>query len=178
MTMLTGSAVLGLLLAAAITACSGHESPPDKTSAAAEDELRLLVIGDSIPMNSPQDCPQCEGFVEQYAKAAQAALGAKVTVTNLAEHTNLTLPRLLKELPELSDDLAKADLLVVGAAHNSFELNADAPCDAPLIGDHPDWSAVTPHVGSAPRPASQTTSTSCSRKWQRCARDNRPCSVP
>jgi lysophospholipase L1-like esterase len=149
MTTRLASAVLALLLAAGVAACGDDGTPSDATasSAPADDKLRLVVIGDSIPMNSPQDCPGCDGFVQQYAKAAQAALGARVTVTNLAEHTNLTLPGLLEQLPELSDDLADADLLLVGIAHNSFELNADEPCGAPLINDNPDWSAVTPACG-------------------------------
>ncbi len=143
-----GLAMLSLLLAAAIAACGDSETPVDATaSSAPAEDVRLVVIGDSIAMNSPQDCPGCSGFVQQYADAAQTALGATVTVSNLAEHTNLTLPALLEGLPELSDDLAAADVILVGIAHNSFELNADEPCGAPLIDDNPDWSAVTPACG-------------------------------
>ena len=32
--------------------------------------------GDSIPYNSPDDCPGCTGFVDQYAKAVQKATGS------------------------------------------------------------------------------------------------------
>ena len=154
MTMRIGPALLALLLAPGLAACGGDGARSEETapsssetiepSSPADDELRLVVIGDSIPMNSPQDCDGCEGFVQQYADAAEAALGAPVTVTNLAEHNNLTLPALLDELPALSEDLAAADLILVGIAHNSFELNADEPCGAPLIEGNPDWSAVTP----------------------------------
>jgi hypothetical protein len=33
--------------------------------------LYLVAIGDSIPNNSPQDCPGCTGFVDRYAKAVE-----------------------------------------------------------------------------------------------------------
>jgi lysophospholipase L1-like esterase len=149
MTIRSGPAVLALLMTAGLAACSDEGSPAgaSASSAPAGDELRLVVIGDSIPMNSAADCPGCEGFVQQYADAAGAELGAHITVTNLAEHTGLTVPGLLLELPELSDDLAGADLILVGIAHNSFELNADEPCGAPLIDGNPDWSVVTPACG-------------------------------
>jgi len=150
MTTRIGSAVLALALSAGFAACSsGAASDPvaDPSSAAPDQDLKLVVIGDSIPMNSPQDCAGCEGFVQQYAEDAEAALDAQVSVANLAEHSSLTLPDLLDELPQLSDELAQADLILLGIAHNSFELNADAPCGAPLVHDNPDWSAVTPSCG-------------------------------
>ncbi len=165
MSIRIGPALVWLLLASTVAACGdggassdATESPssemiessssdPTASSSPADDGLRLVVIGDSIPLNSPQDCAGCDGFVQQYADAAKTAVGAPVTVTNLAEHNNLTLPALLEELPGLSEDLADADLILVGIAHNSFELNADEPCGEPLIEGNPDWSAVTPACG-------------------------------
>ena len=110
--------------------------------------LRLVVIGDSIPNNSPQDCPGCTGFVDRYAKAVQTATGRSVQVANLSQHTGLTLPGLLDELDQFRDQLAAADIIVVGIAHNSNELAAEEPCGKPLmlaVGSAvglPDWSAM------------------------------------
>ena len=100
------------------------------------------MIGDSIPNNSPQDCPGCTGFVDRYARAVQTATGRTVQVANLSQHTGLTLPGLLDELDQFRDQLAAADVIVVGIAHNSNELNADEPCGKPVKNDLPDWSAM------------------------------------
>jgi hypothetical protein len=110
--------------------------------------LRLVVIGDSIPNNSPQDCPGCTGFVDRYAKAVQTATGRSVQVANLSQHTGLTLPGLLDELDQFRDELAAADVIVVGIAHNSNELAAEEPCGKSLMSapgsvfSLPDWSAM------------------------------------
>ena len=61
---------------------------------------------------------------------------------NLSQHTGLTLPRLLGELGSLKQPLSAADVILVGIAHNSFELNADAPCGRPVINNTPVWSVV------------------------------------
>ena len=57
-------------------------------------------------MNRPQDCPGSDGFLHQYAVSARPALGTYVTVTILAEQSDLTIPDLLEELPRLWDDMA------------------------------------------------------------------------
>ena len=102
----------------------------------------MVVIGDSIPYNSPDDCSGCTGFVDQYAVAVEKATGKHVTVQNLSQHTGLTLPQLLDELESFKQPLSAADVILVGIAHNSFELNADAPCGRPVINDAPIWSVV------------------------------------
>lgn len=95
-----------------------------------------------IPYNSPQDYPGCKGFVDQYAEAIGEATGKPVTVQNLSQHTGLTQPQLLEELDSFTQQLTAADVMLVGVAHNSFELNAEAPCGRPVVDDLPDWSAV------------------------------------
>lgn len=104
--------------------------------------LHLVALGDSIPYNSSNDCPGCTGFVQRYASALEDGTGEKVTVTNLSEHTDLTLPRLLDELGSFRDDVASADVVLVAIAHNSNELNADAPCGTARNGNVLDWSVV------------------------------------
>jgi lysophospholipase L1-like esterase len=115
---------------------------PSAGTTGATRPLRVVAIGDSIPFNSPQDCPGCTGFVDRYARAVEKATGRRGSVQNLSQHNNLTLPRLLAELDTFKSSLAAADVIVVGIAHNTIELNADRPCGAPLLNDNPRWSAM------------------------------------
>jgi lysophospholipase L1-like esterase len=107
--------------------------------------LSLVVIGDSIPFNSQQDCPNCRGFVTRYAEALAKATGREVETKNRSEHTGLTLPGLMKSLPDLRGELSGADAIIIGIAHNSFPLNDEAPCGSPVdpaTGAIEDWSKV------------------------------------
>ncbi len=112
-----------------------------EASSPEEDGLSLVVIGDSIPVTG-QSCSGCSGFADQYGEAVEQATGRPVTVQNLAQQTGLTLPQLVDDLDSYQEPLAAADVILVGIAHNSFELNADEPCGRPLVDDSPDWSAV------------------------------------
>lgn len=127
-------------------ATTSSEAPTTTTPAA---DFRLVAIGDSIPFNSSNDCPGCTGFVDRYADAIESATGKVVEARNLSQHTGLTLPGLLDEMDELSDQLAAADVIVVGIAHNSMELNADQPCGFPLVDDMPDWSKLDEECAAA-----------------------------
>lgn len=130
------------------TATSGPNPPPTvgaASSTAPADELRLVVIGDSIPYNSPDDCPGCTGFVEQYAQALSEATDRDVTIDNLTQHTGLTLPMLMDELDELETAVRAADAVIVAAAHNSILLNADEACGTTWDAQRntwSDWSAI------------------------------------
>ena len=105
--------------------------------------LSLVVVGDSIPYNSPQDCPGCKSFVDRYAEAISAATGRSVKVQNHSEHNSLQIDGLLRELESDTlrrEALANADIIVVGIAHNDAAMNSnDDLCDGPN-GDNPDWS--------------------------------------
>ena len=111
--LLAASLTLGACGAAGDTATSsagavalGTTTTTTTTTAAG---LTLVVIGDSIPYNSPDDCPGCRGFVTQYAAALSAMAGKPVTTRNLSQHTGLTLPGLMDELDSFEADLSKAD---------------------------------------------------------------------
>jgi len=144
--------LLGLSAGCGSEGGSGSPSsgqPPSASAAATPTDdantLRLLALGDSIPFNSPDDCPRCTGFVTQYADALSKAAGQPVEPNNLSDHTGLTLPRLLADLDSFSGELARADAIVVGIAHNSFELSADAPCGTTYdeaTNTLSDWSKV------------------------------------
>ncbi len=147
------AAMLGLVLVA--TGCGGREadqpgaeqSPRSgSASPSAEPTLSLVAIGDSIPYNSPEDCPGCTGFVDRYAEAMSEATGQEVEILNFSDHTGLTLPGLLQQLPSFKDYLRDADAIIVGIAHNSIVLNEDEPCGTSFdeaTSTLKDWSKVT-----------------------------------
>jgi len=103
----------------------------------------LVAVGDSIPFNSPDDCPGCTGFVDRYAAAITKLTGHPVKVTNLSQHNGLQIDGLLDELKtdaKRRDALATADIIVVSIGHNDTAWNrGDDPCDG-QNGDNPDWS--------------------------------------
>lgn len=125
-----------------LTACGTPSPAPgtDTTTPSAGQGLTLVAIGDSIPYNSPEDCPGCTGFVDQYAESVEKVTGKPVTVKNLSQHTGLTLPQLIEDLDSYEERLSAADVILIGIAHNSFELNSDAPCGVPIVEE--DWSVV------------------------------------
>ena len=132
-----------------MTGCSSGDTPASPSSSApssaAPAPLSLVVIGDSIPYNSQEDCPNCRGFVTRYAEALAQATGREVETKNRSEHTGLTLPGLMKTLPDLKGELSDADAIIIGIAHNSFPLNDQTPCGSPVdqaTGLIQDWSKV------------------------------------
>jgi lysophospholipase L1-like esterase len=143
---------LVLALAAAslvMTGCSSSGDTPSSSSSVpsttAGAPMSLVVIGDSIPYNSQEDCPNCRGFVTQYAEALAKATGREVETKNRSEHTGLTLPGLMESLPDLKGELSGADAIIIGIAHNSFPLNDQDPCGSPVdqsTGAIKDWSKV------------------------------------
>ena len=141
--------VLALAASLVMAGCSSPGDTPSSTSpaptGAAKAPLSLVVIGDSIPYNSQQDCPNCRGFVSRYAESLAHATGREVDTKNRSEHTGLTLPGLMKGLPDLKGELSTADAIIIGIAHNSFPLNDEAPCGSPVdqtTGAIKDWSKV------------------------------------
>ena len=143
--------VIALLV---VPACGPQATPtnptqdapkPDSKSAAESTPipLSLVVVGDSIPFNSPDDCPGCTGFIDRYAEAITEALGRPVNVQNLSQHNGLQIDGLLQELKTDTlrrEALANADIIIVGISHNDAAMNSnDDPCDEPN-GDNPDWS--------------------------------------
>jgi lysophospholipase L1-like esterase len=140
---------LGTAFLVIVTGCASPKEPDANRSsvlsAPSKAPLSLVAIGDSIPFNSQQDCPNCTGFVDQYAQFLSKATNRKVTTTNRSEHTGLMLPGLMNHLPNLKDELSGADAIIVGIAHNSFPLNDPIPCGSPIdpaTGALQDWTKV------------------------------------
>jgi Tol biopolymer transport system component len=125
--------------AAQSPASSPLASPPG-------DGVQLVAVGDSIPFNSPNDCPGCTSFLDRYADALSAATGKPVAVQNLSEHTGLQVADLLSEVTnqaERMEALADADAIVVGIAHNDVPWgHSDDACNGPA-DDPVDWSGFT-----------------------------------
>jgi CubicO group peptidase (beta-lactamase class C family)/lysophospholipase L1-like esterase len=125
----------------------GTATPPtDNAYPATESAITpwsLVVVGDSIPYNSPDDCRNCTGFVDRYAAAITETTGHPVNVRNLSQHNGLQIDGLLEELKSDSmrrEALANADIIVVGIAHNDTAwIRNDDPCDGPT-GDNIEWS--------------------------------------
>ena len=140
------SAVVGGCAAAeGPTSSPSQPTPTSSSTSPAGPPLSLVAIGDSIPFNSRDDCPDCTAFVDQYGDALAKATGRTVEPNNLSDHSGLTLPRLLDDLDSLSEDLAAADAIIVGIAHNSIELGTDAPCGSaidPATGVPSDWTKI------------------------------------
>lgn len=138
-------AAASLVMAGCSTSVDTSASPSTAPSSTGGVPLSLVVIGDSIPYNAQSDCPNCRGFVTRYAEALAKGTGREVVTTNRSQHTGLTLPGLMKDLPDLQDELSGGDAIIIGIAHNSFPLNDEAPCGSPVdpaTGTIEDWSRV------------------------------------
>lgn len=115
-------------------------------SPTADPSWHVVAIGDSIPFNSPNDCPGCTGFVDGYAKLLEQATGHPTTATNLSEHNGLQGKGLSTELDSnatMRDALAGADVVIVSIGHNDTPWNvADDACDGAYVWDDPFESNV------------------------------------
>jgi lysophospholipase L1-like esterase len=116
-----------------------------------------VVVGDSIAVNSADDCPGCTGFVVRYAQQIEQDTGHPVKVTNLAQHNGLQIDGLLDEMltdKNRRDALAGADIVVVGIAHNDAPWGSNTDlCDGPSA--ELDWSKFTPRCLAASTAALQ-----------------------
>jgi lysophospholipase L1-like esterase len=139
----TGATPTAAPATAPLTAAPTVEATTAPTQAAG---LTLVAIGDSIPYNSEDDCPECVGFVDQYGTALGEAAGKTVTVQNNSEHNNNTVDLLLAGLTSQQnriDAVAGADAIVVGIAHNDVPMNRDDDACDGAGGENPDWSKFT-----------------------------------
>jgi lysophospholipase L1-like esterase len=125
------------------TPASASPSAPSSPSA----DMLLVAVGDSIPFNSPNDCPGCTGFVDRYGDALAAATGQTVAVHNRSAHDGHTIDDLLERdlagNEQLVEDLKSADAIIVGIAHNDAPMNRDDDACDGAGGENPDWSKFT-----------------------------------
>ena len=106
----------------AISGCAA--TAPDHTAPPAEHTI--VALGDSIPFNSPNDCPGCTGFVESYAVALGEQSGVEYTTINRSRHDGAKTADIVEELASgsLDDELAGADIVIL-----SIGLNDQPPYD-------------------------------------------------
>ena len=130
-------------------AATGSPATPATQSAEEDAPWRVVAIGDSIPFNSPDDCPGCTGFVDGYAARLQEATGHAVVATNLSQHNGLQASGLSAELDtdtSRRDAIAGADIVIVSIGHNDTPWNAtDDACDGPALWD----GTLTSNIPSA-----------------------------
>lgn len=131
-----------LFVCVLLSACAPVATPPATATPPAQ--WSLVVVGESIPFNSPNDCPGCTSFVDRYAEAITATTGHAVTVQNLSQHNSLQIDGLLQELETDTlrrEALANADVIIVAMVHNDAAwISDDDLCDGRADGNNPDWS--------------------------------------
>lgn len=123
------AAVAGLALI--LTACTGTASPDEGTGPAGPS---ILAIGDSIPFNSPDDCPGCTGFLASYAAALSEESGDTWLPNNQSRHDGAGTADIVDQLEsgDLDDDVASASIVIVSIGLNDQPpyVDAGAPCSA------------------------------------------------
>ena len=100
-----------------------------------------MAVGDSLPVNSMNDCPGCTGFVDLYAKGLEEETGHPVEAHNFSEHTGLQAAGLSEELDSDANRraaLQAADVVIVSIGYNDAPWNVtDDPCDGAASWDGP-----------------------------------------
>ena len=142
----SATATPGATTAASMTASPSPVVSPSSSAATGADSWQVVAIGDSIPFNSPDDCPGCIGFVSGYASRLQQATGHPVAAINLSQHNGLQASGLAPELASGSqrgDAIADADVVIVSIGHNDTPWNSnDDTCDRAYQWNDPVGSNV------------------------------------
>ncbi|ROR66297.1 SGNH/GDSL hydrolase family protein [Agrococcus jenensis] len=131
-------AVAVLLAGCAAAGPSETAAPASEPASAAPDASstppagQLVVLGDSIPFDAPQDCPGCTGFVDAYAAAVGEARGGAPEVQNLSRHDGARVADILEQVERGTVDtaLAGAQTVILSAGFNDQPpyWQPDAPC--------------------------------------------------
>jgi lysophospholipase L1-like esterase len=107
----------------------------------------MVVIGDSIPFNSPNDCPGCTGFADSYGAAIEGATGQPVEVVNRSRHDSATTAMIDEQLAsgELTSLLNGADIVIISTGFNDQSPYVETrPCAAESLATEEDlFAAVT-----------------------------------
>jgi len=125
----SGHRLIMLLAGAAVLLVTGCAAPSGGTAATptrtaettpGSDVISVVAIGDSIPYNSPQDCPGCTGFVDSFAEALAESTGEPVEAINRSRHDGAQTADILEEVQSgsLDDVLGTANLVIVSAGYN------------------------------------------------------------
>jgi lysophospholipase L1-like esterase len=121
------AALLASVVALLASGCAVTPTPAAQTSAptqtptpSAAGARNVVAIGDSIPYNSPDDCPGCAGFVESYAEALGDSSGEAYTAVNLSRHDGARTADIADEVESGSLDaaLSGAGVILVSVGYN------------------------------------------------------------
>ncbi len=91
----------------------------------------IVLIGDSIPYNSPDDCPGCDGFADAYAAALTEARGESYIADNHSRHDGAKTTDILEQVESggLDEALGQAAIVIVSAGFNDqAPFGPGAPC--------------------------------------------------
>jgi lysophospholipase L1-like esterase len=129
------SVAVATALASCASASPGAASPTPSASSAA---LVLVAIGDSIPVNSSDDCPGCTGFVETVGAELEALSGRPVILDNRSRHDGAQTQDIADQLVEddaLIEILGTADVVIASFGFNDQPPYVGGDGSCPPIAD-------------------------------------------
>ena len=114
---------MALAILLTTTSCAGpaESGSAGVVSTPATEPMVVLVIGDSIPYNSPDDCPGCTGFADSFAKALTTEGKGEVKVRNMSRHDGAKTQDMAKQLTvdtNLIAEFGTADVVLLSFGFN------------------------------------------------------------
>lgn len=136
-----------VLTCAAVTAgAQSARASTEPTEPSPDEVISIVVIGDSVPFNSPDDCPGCTSFADSYGEAVEAATGEPVAVENRSRHDGARTADIEEQLAsgELTELLRAADIVIISTGLNDGPpYEGSRPCAAEsLATDEELFAAV------------------------------------
>ncbi len=152
---------------------AAQNEPANEKSAVAPD-MSVVVLGDSIPYNSPEDCSGCVGFADSYGEALGEELGEPVGVKNLSRHDGARTRDIVDQLTsgELTEPLASADVVILSVGLNDQPpyVYRDQPChaDEPATDAEAIDAVDRHHPGVRGHDDRRPFNERCPAGWARC----------
>jgi len=114
---------VAVALATALATCASSPSAGSSpTPSASAEGLVLVALGDSIPYNSPDDCPDCTGFIETVGAALESQSGQPVIIENRSRHDGATTQDIAHQLVDdhaMIEVLGTADVVIASFGFNN-----------------------------------------------------------
>ena len=155
------AAVLIVAGCAAPTGGSAATTTPTAEPTPVSEVVSVVAIGDSIPYNSPDDCPGCTGFVDSFGEALAQSAGEPVEAINRSRHDGARTADILDEVQSgsLDEVLGSADIVIVSAGYNDQPPYGDEgeACHAPQLATEAD--AVAAVLATTPECIATQTAT-------------------
>jgi lysophospholipase L1-like esterase len=128
------AASLGIALAVLTSGCGAPASAPETPSSSRfASAPSVVAIGDSVPYNSPDNCPGCTGFVNGYTGALGDREGEPYAAINRSGEDRVHTADLLAQLRSgaLDADLADAEVVIVSVGLNDQPPYEEGACYDP-----------------------------------------------